>query len=174
MDYLFHHDGEPSKPFATLPPRKLTRQQRETEIRKYARIFQSSPRASEKNGIDTLSAQQWIRNTLSPENISSLDKRKIADVAATLNCMGDKRVLNRFLNHPLNTPKNIRKSWSALLHSPNIPPTEEMTSCADSLFGFKRSSVQELLGWYRPDEFPLRNRNVNAGLRFLGYEVRPD
>ncbi len=67
--------------------------------------------------------------------------------------------------------KKIRKAWALLLHNDRTLPTDQMTACARSLFGFKRSSVQELLGWYRPKQFPLRNVNVDSGLRFLGYGV---
>ena len=87
--------------------------------------------------------------------------------------MNDHRVLNRFLHYPQNTPSRIKKAWGVLLHHRKALPTDEMARCASSLYGFKKSSVQELLGWYWPNRFPLRNRNVNSGLRFLGYDVRP-
>jgi hypothetical protein len=36
---------------------------------------------------------------------------------------------------------------------------------------FGTSSVQELLGSYYPDEYPIRNSNSDAGIRFFGYRV---
>ena len=34
-----------------------------------------------------------------------------------------------------------------------------------------KSAIQETLGYYDPDTYPIRNANTNAGLRFLGYNV---
>jgi hypothetical protein len=53
------------------------------------------------------------------------------------------------------------------------PDTERMSLCASRLFGFKKSSVQELLGFFAPKDYPLRNATVNAGLRFFGFDVKP-
>jgi len=47
-----------------------------------------------------------------------------------------------------------------------------MNNCASKLFGFGKSATQETLGYYDPDNFPLRNVNTDAGLRFLGYDVK--
>ncbi|HEX4137934.1 MAG TPA: hypothetical protein VHY84_25215 [Bryobacteraceae bacterium] len=46
-----------------------------------------------------------------------------------------------------------------------------MESCKAALHGFGRSAIQETMGYYFPTDFPLRNQNVNAGLRFFGYRV---
>jgi hypothetical protein len=35
-----------------------------------------------------------------------------------------------------------------------------------------KAAIQETLGYYDPDKYPLRNANTNAGLRFLGYDVK--
>ena len=34
------------------------------------------------------------------------------------------------------------------------------------------SSLGEIVGWARPDEYPPRNMRTNKGLRALGYNVR--
>ena len=34
------------------------------------------------------------------------------------------------------------------------------------------SSLGEIVGWARPDEFPPRNMRTSKGLRALGYNVR--
>jgi len=46
-----------------------------------------------------------------------------------------------------------------------------MSECDGRLRHFGKSSIQELVAFYRPNKFPLRNTNANAGLRFFGYDV---
>jgi PLD-like domain len=173
LDYLYHHDGKPSQKFKAKR-RQLSAKQQEAEIRKYALTFQSWATGRKDDKRWRLSNANAIHHILSPANIDHLDRAKIREVAGRLNCMGDNRVLNRFLKHPRNTTKNVREAWRGLLYGHHKTlPTDEMAACASSLFGFKRSSVQELLGWYWPAKFPLRNLNVDSGLRFLGYDVGP-
>ncbi|MFQ6127782.1 MAG: helicase-related protein [Thermoplasmata archaeon] len=59
-----------------------------------------------------------------------------------------------------------------LLYGPG-PLEARMTNCTEALNHFGRSSVQELAGFFWPEEFPIRNSNISAGLRYLGYEVAP-
>jgi hypothetical protein len=173
LDYLFHHGLRPSRRFRGVPARPLTSKQQTSEILRHARKFQSWARGRNDDRKWRLSNTRAIRRLLSPGKIAHLSRSDIQDVASRLNCMGDGRVLSRFLQHPKNTTANVRQAWSTLLHGhKKAQPTAEMDSCALRLWGFKRSSVQELLGWYWPTRFPLRNGNVNAGLRFLGYNVR--
>jgi hypothetical protein len=51
------------------------------------------------------------------------------------------------------------------------PEEERMQACNDTLRFFGTSSVQELLGWFYPERYPIRNNNSDAGLRFLGFRV---
>ena len=174
LDYLYHHEKQPSKPFTRMPSRRLTVRRQVSEIRKYRVKFQLWARDREEDRKWRFTNANAIHRLLSPSNIVRLGRPEIRDVASRLNCMNDGRVLARFLGDPRNSTRKVRKAWDKLLHG-NLKafPTDEMTECASLLYGFKRSSVQELLGWYSPKRFPLRNRNVNAGLRFLGYDVRP-
>ncbi len=173
LDYLYHHGGTPSKPYTKLPPRELTDKQMFRQIRRWATEFQKWAKVQEyDNGTWRRYNSRRIRTLLAPSRISTLTKSQAREVAKSLNCMGDPRVLNRFLDN--NRIAQIRKGWSTLIGaSKKDLPIDEMSECAEMLYGFKRSSVQELLGWYAPAKFPLRNRNVNAGMRFLGFDTRP-
>jgi hypothetical protein len=86
--------------------------------------------------------------------------------------MGDGRQRSRFLSQK-NSTATIRKAWNHLLYG-SEPDTERMSMCASKLYSFKRSSVQELLGFYAPKKYPIRNATVNAGLRFFGFNVSAD
>jgi phospholipase D-like protein len=183
LDFLYHNGPTPSKEFKKKPRRKLAPRRQRNEILRYARKFQA--RISEREEARRLNGElpEWkrrlerhntVKQLLSPNDVGQLDRKGIKEVARMLNCMNDRRVLDRFLRSPTNTTDRVKRAWATLLHSTEGAPTEEMTACASSLFGFKRSSVQELMGWYQPNTFPLRNQNVNAGMRFLGYDVRAD
>jgi len=174
LDYLFHHEGQPSHDFTRMPTRELTSKQQAAEIRRYALKFQAWAKTRNEDRRWRLSNTKTIHRLLSPRRIKQLRRPEIRGVASRLNCMNDRRVLDRFMNHPNNSTANVKMAWSTLLHGHlKALPTDEMAACASRLYGFKRSSVQELLGWYFPKRFPLRNQNVNAGLRFLGYDVQP-
>jgi hypothetical protein len=171
LDFLFHHGQRPSKPYTKLPPRSLTPEQIATEIRKWANKFQTLARREwEHDGKWRKTNAQRIRRLLSANRVMKLRRSEIEQIAGSLNCMGDRRVLNRFLRG--NTIATVRNAWAKLIFGADKDlPIDEMSECASVLYGFKRSSVQELLGWYMPTRFPLRNRNVNAGMRFLGFDT---
>jgi len=79
-------------------------------------------------------------------------------------------IRHKFLNPANNELEAIQKAWKTLLHG-HGKPEQRMQECNDSLRFFGTSSVQELLGWYYPKEYPIRNSNSDAGLRFFGYAV---
>jgi hypothetical protein len=180
LDYLYHHDGGPSHKFNKIAARSMTATKQKSEIARYASKFQSWAKRRQKERKEKGERTDKERRSeslktahrlLSPDNLKHLDRAGIAEIVGVLNCMNDARVRNRFLRSPKNTTKKIQKAWALLLHNDRALPTDQMTACARSLYGFKKSSVQELLGWYRPKQFPLRNVNVDSGLRFLGYDV---
>jgi len=173
LDFLLPYGDRLSQAYTRQSPRELTEQKQQAEINMYALKFQAWARERHKDGLWRKNNSREIRRLLSPTRIEVLSRSDIRGVAQRLNCMGDPRVRNRFLQPSNNPIRNIRNAWQTLLHGHNSElPTNEMSACASALFGFKRSSVQELLGWYLPMRFPIRNLNVNAGLRFLGFNIR--
>jgi len=75
-----------------------------------------------------------------------------------------------FLNPMNNNLRSIRSAWKDLLHGKGLLEAR-MSECHRVLKRFGRSSIQELVGFFDPNQYPLRNSNSNAGLRFLGYDV---
>jgi hypothetical protein len=172
LDYLFHwHRGCPSRAYETLAPRQLSASSRRSEIKKLAAAFRSWASAGADDGQWRKDRSAFVRQVLSPKRIGRLTRKNIRGVAGRLNCMHDSRMRDRFLDYPTNTTAAVRVAWKELLYG-TAPLTERMSLCAGRLFGFKRSCVQELLGFFEPDRYPLRNANVNAGLRFFGFDVR--
>jgi hypothetical protein len=112
-----------------------------------------------------------VKQLLGKDRIDDLTASEAKQVVDCLNCM-NARQLNKykFLNPTNNTIEIIRKAWKHLLHGYG-KEEERMRACDDALRFFGTSSVQELLGWYYPERYPIRNNNSDAELRFFGYRV---
>jgi len=127
LDYLFHHEGQPSHEFTKMPPRELTSTQQASEIRRYALKFQAWAKTRNADRERHLSNARTIHRLLLPKRIKELGPSDILSVASRLNCMGDRRVLDRFINHPRNSSANVRIAWSTLLHGHHgALPTDEI------------------------------------------------
>lgn len=168
LDYLFHNDPDTStKKFIKVKPRKLNKEEREKEIKKYALKFKKE--FSIKGHKWRLEYSKKIRNILSKNRIQKITSRNIKDVLDSLNCMNS-RPGNKSSFFKKNNIKKIRNSWENLLYG-NPELQIRMSECKNTLKYFGKSSIHELIGFFDPDRYPLRNRNTNAGLRFFGYDI---
>jgi hypothetical protein len=175
LNYLFHHaPGKPTLEYKKKNPRCLSKDERKKEAKKYASQF----RKWISDGSDGIESTRWreesskiIKKLLSKENILKIDRDNIKQVADQLNCMKS-MALNKsmFLNPKNNEINKIRTSWRNLLYGGG-PLQSRMSYCKNTLKYFGRSSIHELLGYFNPYEYPLRNTNSSAGLRFFGYDV---
>jgi hypothetical protein len=112
-----------------------------------------------------------IKGLLAKDRIDALTIVEAKKVVDCLNCM-NARQLNKFkfLQPHNNEVNSIRRAWKDLLFG-GESVEKRMQNCDESLQWFGPSSVQELLGWFFPDAFPIRNNNSDAGLRFFGFRV---
>ena len=166
LNFLFHDDPEkPSRAYKDRPSRDLSEHRRVEELKKYRARYR-------KAGLDApfhLENAQEIQRLLAAPKISQLTKAEIQSVAGSLNCFGNLPLAKaKFLNN--NDPTTIRKAWFELIHGSGDVKFR-MNRCREMLFGFGKSAIQETLGYYYPDQYPLRNENTNAGLRFLGFKI---
>jgi hypothetical protein len=166
LNFLFHEDEDkPSREYKEKRHRDLSDSERISEIRKYrARYRNSGLRGGDHSATAKLVQQYWA-----PAKVMLLTKGEVETVAESLNCFGNRLALSRFLKG--NDLDTIRKSWSDLIHGSGEVKFR-MNNCSSALFGFGKSAIQETLGYYNPAKYPLRNANTNAGLRFLGYNVK--
>lgn len=170
LDYLFHHGTRQSFNYATNKqnPRMLTEQQRKEEVKRYAQEYKIWVE-NDKNIVWRLERAQFIQGLLNPNAINTLKDRDIRNVLDRLNCMNSRSVNKiKLLNN--NKRKEILKNWANLIHGQEDVKIR-MVSCKNALYGFGDSSVQELIAFYSPEIYPIRNGNSNAGLRFFGYDV---
>jgi hypothetical protein len=172
LDFLYHTaEGTPSHEFYnTNRTRELTKKERSNEIAKWAAKFANWPKVQENirwraKNIST------IQDRLGEESIGNLtreDARKVADCINAMNA----RQLNKFkfLQPQNNSIDSVRKSWRRLLHGKESEQ-DRIDKCNAELRFFGTSSIQELLGWYFPNKYPLKNGNSDAGLRFFGFHI---
>jgi hypothetical protein len=83
-------------------------------------------------------------------------------------------IRHKFLNPANNDIETIRRAWKILLHGQD-KPEQRMQECNDALHFFGTSSVQELLGWYYPDDYPNQKqqfRRRTALFRISRIETR--
>jgi hypothetical protein len=166
LNYLFHDDPEkPSRAYKDKPARDLSEVKRVEELRKYRARYR-------KAGLDApfhLENAREIQRLLAKPKIQNLTKSDIEAVARSLNCFGNLPLAKaKFLNN--NDPATVRKAWFELIHGTGDVKFR-MNRCREMLFGFGKSAIQETLGYFYPDRYPLRNENTNAGLRFLGFRI---
>jgi hypothetical protein len=175
LNYLFHEaPGKPSKKYRRAKPRRIDATGRNNEIRKYAARFSQWLSSGEKGVEDP----QWrpansrlIKSRLAITRITSISGNDVRDVVDCLHCMNAYPAnKSKFLNDKKNDLSSIRNAWNNLLHGKE-PLETRMTECHRTLRWFGRSSIQELVGFFYPDKYPLRNSNSNAGLRFFGYHL---
>jgi hypothetical protein len=149
----------------------LAKQEQRAEISKQKKRFGAWIDKEENDA--TVSIKGRIRGSsnvarfLAKRRISKIGWPEVAIIAKTLHCMGRNRM--RFLSPKNNRLQAIRDQWEFLLHKTDVPIEVRMSRCYEGLVRFGQSAVQELPGWYHPKQFPIRNANSNAGLRFLGY-----
>jgi PLD-like domain len=166
LNFLFHEDdGKPSREYTEKRHRDLSDSKRINEIRKYRARYR---RSGLKGGNHSATAK-LVHQYLALAKVKQLNKSEVETVAKHLNCFGNRLALSRFLKG--NDLDTIRKSWSDLIHGSGEVKFR-MNNCSSALFGFGKSAIQETLGYYDPAKYPLRNANTNAGLRFLGYNVK--
>lgn len=166
LDYLYHHNSQPSNEFKNKKQRRLNYSEKIKEIRRYFRKF--------KDFVDDdmldwrTDGTKLAYKYLSKRKINSLTKANLKLVLDHINS------LSTFGFHKKNTldknkvPK-LRKSLDTLLHSTESLPIRFIKCSA--LKNFKESSMYEMLGLYYPDKYPLINNNSLSGLRFFGYDV---
>ena len=86
---------------------------------------------------------------------------------------------NAMHSYAINIAKVINNNSEATIRNAlvtlgdeSIPVQRRLRDASAAVFGLGKSAVQELVALNEPDNYPLRNGNSSAGLRFFGYNVR--
>jgi hypothetical protein len=172
LNYLFHEaPGQPSLKYSdNNVPRKLSSSEREMELQRHV--------ADYKKWASTREDERWreaysklVQERIAKTTIGSLSIEEAKEVVDCLNCMNARQLnKHKFLQPHNNDIRAIRAAWRNLLFGEGSVE-KRMQECDHALMFFGPSSVQELLGWFYPNEMPIRNNNSDAGLRFFGFRV---
>lgn len=173
LDFLFHRDPPVSKPYTTKEPRALTDKQKAAELKKWAGLFATEVR--EGRWSDTAwrkTSMREVQRVLTKGQKAAVTRHEFAALLSHLNSMSSYQInLAKATSAENNSMKDIRHAL-ALLGDKEKPVRLRLAEADRLLFGVSKSALQEIVGFNEPHKFPLRNRNTNAGLRFLGYQVR--
>jgi hypothetical protein len=174
LDYLFHHEGQPSSKYGRvleetpIAPRQVKNLEAEVQLwaEKYKKWVAGGNDISWRQDRAKI-----IQTKLGPKFVLHIDRDDLKQVADCLNCMNSYAInKRRFLNPANNNLRTIRDNLHLLLHGEGDIKAK-LVKCRDALNYFGDSSVQELVGFYDPVSYPIRNGNSNAGLRYFGYDV---
>ncbi len=174
LNFLFHDAlDRPSFAFwgADRPKSKMTPDARRAEIGTRAREFALWLKDHPEDRADRVQRLNTVQKLLKKDRIRDLTWLEIRSVADCLHAMGA-RQLNKykFLNPQNNEIETICDAWAKLLFTQGTED-ERIKACDARLRFFGPSSIQELLGCYYPDQYPLRNSNSDSGMKFFGFDV---
>jgi hypothetical protein len=171
LDYVFHRaEGTPSKAYRAGRPRPLKDSERAGDIAKYRKLYARSASAEDKKW--RTAGWKTVRTLLGRDRIKRLTRADLKRVVAYFNSFNSVAIARKkFLNPKNNSISSIRKAWGDLLYGSDALEAR-MISCKARLHFFGPSSICEMLGWFDPKRYPIRNANSNAGLRFFGYQLR--
>ncbi len=173
LNYLFHEaDDRPSFAFyGDVPKNKMDADGRLDEITRRAPHFARWCAEHPEEQSDRIDRLVTVQALLQKERINELTWEGARSVADRLHAMGA-RQLNKykFLNPSNNSIDAVRLAWSELLFGRDAED-QRIKSCDARLRFFGTSSIQELLGCFYPEKYPLRNSNSDSGLKFFGFDV---
>lgn len=122
--------------------------------------------------LNNRNSQHWRldRYETIQKHLKSLDKLDWDGLEEILGCLNtmDSLPINktRILGHGNNELTKIRDALKALLETKR-PTKRDIRKIFNGIYGFGEASATELLGWYRPEEYPIINHRPEEGLKFF-------
>ena len=97
-----------------------------------------------------LATWQTVSKMLSRRRIDKISRSDVKKVVVGFHSMRAVDIAPaRFLRPANNELQAIRQAWKRVLYPDPVPLESAMRQCKDSLYGFGKSSIQELLGTIR-------------------------
>lgn len=171
LNYLYHEaPRRPSHKYKDKPARKLTDNEQLKELRKYAKQFDRYLNTDENpdHMPDQIKHHKIMKKKLSRSRINTLSKSELLHVFDNINALNSYPInKTRILNN--NSLKTITQNLHYLLYGTDQLPAR-MSECSKIKF-MGTSTINEILGYHNPHDYPIVNRNSSAGLRFFGFNV---
>lgn len=171
LNYLYHEaPRRPSHNYKAKHSRKLSETEQKRAIRKYAKQFAAYLKTDDNpNHIaGQVRFHNIIKRILVKKRIKNLSKKDMMYVFDHINALNSYPINKvKILNN--NSLKQINKNLFNLLYgSDNLPA--RMNECSQLKF-MGTSTINEIVGYHNPYEYPIVNRNSSSGLRFFGFNV---
>lgn len=173
LNYLFHEaDDRPSFAFyGDIPKNNMDAGSRIEEITERAPHFAQWCLVHPEEQTDRMDRLTTVQALLQKQRIDELSWEDARSVADRLHAMGARQLnKHKFLNPSNNSIEMVRSAWSDLLFGKDSED-QRIKSCDNRLRFFGTSSIQELLGCFYPEKYPLRNSNSDSGLKYFGFDV---
>lgn len=173
FNFLFHEDEQPSNDYKNGKPRNLSEAEQNIQIRNWAKRYKQWNKKQEFEDINWRKKNsRTVKRILSKRRISKFEFDDLQKVLDCLNSMNSYPINKaKVLNPSNNSIEEIREAFSSLIYGKE-PVGERIRKCESKIKNFGKSSVNELIGCFYPDEFPLINKNSISGMRFFGYQSK--
>lgn len=175
LDYLYHLEPHcPSKAYVRKEARPISGERRAALVKRWASRFSTDIVAGrwDDNGRWRSERSKEVRRLLDKNAETGISRAEFEQLLMQLNAMRSYQVnVAKAVNSANNKLPLIQRVLRDLIQ-PTVSVPQRIAAAERALFAVSRSSIQELIGFYQPKNYPLRNRNTNAGLRFLGWDVR--
>lgn len=169
FNFLYHDHLDVPSNGQTLVRYLKSKQQEKAILKAYK---ETAKRYSECPQKWRLEQTKTIQLLLSPKAIKKLDWDGVKTVANYLHCLNSYAINKaKFTNPNNNDLEEIKRCWSLLLHSGDIT-SDKINEVIKSLKNFGITCVQELIGWYYPEDRPLMNGNSDCGMRYFGIDIK--
>lgn len=168
LNYLFHDAaGKPSNEYKKNAPRELTTAKQLSELEKYAKLFKEE---IEREAIHRYThSSKIMKEYLNPKAIKSITKKEVRIVLNQLNGLNSYPWNKDTIINSNSLPK-LRYALDVLVNGEQLLAAR-MTEC-NKIKGLGSSSMNEIIGFTYPNQYPLINKNSNSGLRIFWVSIK--
>ena len=116
-----------------------------------------------------------MKQLLAHNHVGQISRAEATEILGALNSLNQLNRMSRIsqsLPYKPGMLAKMRKSWAYLIWGEDEVEVRINRCLTDERYRVRyiyKSSVQELIGWGRPNQYPLRNARVDYGLRYLGF-----
>jgi len=171
FNYLYHHAvGKPSNEYIKKMPRNLSEDQQLSEIKKWALSYRKwNEQKDEDDIVWRIRNSEKLKKFFIPSKVTKLTKEELKEAFMCLNSLTSYPInRTKILNN--NSIQEIRVAINELVNGDG-ELAARMDFC-NKIKNLGTSSMNEIIGFTKPEKYPIINKNSNCGLRFFGYQVR--
>jgi len=171
LNYLYHEaPRRPSNAYKNKSARYLSPKAQRIAIKKYAKNFKKfiieNPDFTHIK--EQRNSHKIVSSILEQNKIDSLTKKDLLAVFDRINGLNSYPInKTKILNN--NTLQKIRNNLFNLLFGDEQLPAR-MNRCSEINY-MGTSTINEIVGYFDPYNYPIMNKNSNSGLRFFGFNI---